>query len=175
MIYLKLFWVFFKMGAFIFGAGHALVSAMQEEIVGMGEGKLSAEEFQDGWSAGNLLPGPIATKMAVYVGYKVGGILGAICSLIGYLLPSVIPMLLLSFFIIKFKDNKIIHSALKGIKPAVMALIAVAVVEFIKAKSVSDIRGILIAIATFVLLLLNVSPVLVTIGAGVLGLTYLLF
>lgn len=173
MIYLRIFAVFLKMGAFIFGAGHALAFAIQQEITS--RGWMSVQDFQDGWSIANALPGPISVKVVVYTGYKVAGILGAISALAGYLLPSATMMGVVSVLFLRFKDSKIVEAILKGIKPAVVALIAVAAYKFLNTGAVSDIRGYVIATAAFGLLAFaGVSPVKVILGAAAVGLTYLI-
>jgi len=180
--YLEIFLVFFKMGVLIFGAGHALASAIQEEAVD--KGWLTEEMYQDGWSAGSALPGPISVKMVVYVGYKagykkggrIGGFMGATSSFVGYLLPCSSLMLIMSLFLSQFKDAPIVENILKGIKPAVLALIAVAAYRFFRTGSISDVRTSIIAAASFGLLVfLNISPVFIIIGAAILGLSYFLF
>jgi len=161
------------MGTFIFGAGHALASAIQQEAVS--QKWLTEEEYQDGWSIGSGLPGPISVKMVVYTGYKAGGIPGAILSTVGYLIPCTSLMLITSLFISQFKDSRIVESIIKGIKPAVVALIVVAAYSFFKQGAVSDVRTAIIGLAAFGLLLLKIEPVLVILGAGVVGLSYLFF
>ncbi|MBC8234611.1 chromate transporter [bacterium] len=182
MHYLEIFLVFLKMGVFIFGAGHALASAIQEEAVD--KGWLTEEEYQDGWSAGSGLPGPISIKMVVYVGYKAGyqkggrtgGFWGALLSTVGYVLPCASLMLVTSLFLSQFKDARIVQNILKGIKPAVLALIVVAAYRFFQTGSVSDVRTSIIAAASLGLLLfLNISPVFIIIGAATIGLSYFLF
>jgi chromate transporter len=170
------------MGALIFGAGHALASAMQEESVD--KGWLSEEEYQEGWSAGSALPGPISVKMVVYVGYKagyqkggrIGGVVGAISSFIGYLLPCASLMLVMSLFLSQFKDSPLIENLLKGIKPAVLAIIIVAAYRFFQTGSVSDVRTSIITAASIGLIIfLNVSPIFIILGASIIGLSYFLF
>jgi chromate transporter len=180
--YLEIFLVFFKMGAFLFGAGHELASAMQEESVN--KGWLTEKEYQNGWSVGGALPGPISIKMVVYVGYKAGyqkggrtgGVVGAIISAVGYVLPCASLMLVTSLFLSQFKDAQIVKNILKGIKPAMLALIIAAAYSFFKTGSVSDVRTSIIAAASLSLLIfLNISPVLIIIGAAIIGLSYFLF
>lgn len=174
MLYLKIFLVFMKMGTFIFGAGHALASAIQQEAVS--QKWLTTEEYQDAWSIASGLPGPISIKMVVFTGYKAGGVSGAIVSTLAYILPCTSLMLITSLFIAQFKDSRVVESIIKGIKPAVAALIAVAAYQFFDRGAVADVRTYIIAFAAFGLLLfLKVSPVFVIIGAGFIGLSYLLF
>lgn len=181
MYYLEIFLVFFKMGAFFFGAGHALAAAIQEESVN--RNWLTAQEYQDGWSVGSGLPGPITVKMTVYVGYKAGyqkggrtgGFLGALLSTVGYILPCTSLMLVITLFFIQFKDAQAVQYILKGIKPAVLALIAVAAYKFFREGSVSDVRTYIIAVTSFGLIaFFKISPVFIIIGAAIIGLSYFL-
>ena len=103
MIYLQLFWGFTKVGLLGFGGGPSMLPLMQREVVG--SGWLSDEEFLEGLAVGNALPGPIATKMAVYVGWDEAGPLGALAALAGVIAPSAGLMLALAVVLIKFKDN----------------------------------------------------------------------
>ncbi|RKY05007.1 chromate transporter [Candidatus Poribacteria bacterium] len=172
MIHLKLFLIFLKLGAFIFGAGHALASAIQEEVVA--RGWLTAEDYQDGWAIASALPGPISIKMVTYTGYKVAGVWGAISSVLGYILPSAALMGLASFLFLRFRESRVVEAALRGIKPAVLALIAVAAFKFLKLGAVGDLRAYAVAAAAFgILAFTNISPVFVVLGAALVGLTYL--
>jgi chromate transporter len=124
---LTLFVTFLKLGAFIFGSGHALANAMQHEIVDK-RGWLTAEQFQTGWASGNVLPGPIAPKVVAYVGYQQQGALGAVVATVAYLLPSVGAMTLLAAaFTSEIRGLK---AAVRGIKPAVLAVLVDACLSF---------------------------------------------
>jgi chromate transporter len=173
VLYLKIFFVFIKMGIFIFGAGHALASVIQQEVIS--QKWLTVEEYQDGWSIASGLPGPISIKMVVFVGYKAGGILGAIVSTLAYILPCASLMLITLLFIAKFKGSQAVESIIKSIKPVVLALIVVAAYQIFRKGAVSDVRTCIIAITAFGLFLLKVEPVFVFIGAGIIGLSYLFF
>jgi len=126
---LGLFLTFLKLGAFVFGSGHALAAAMQNEIVDR-QKWMTAEEFQNAWAAGNILPGPISTKVAVYVGYKQGGVVGAILAAVAYLLPAGIGMVLVTYVLTTYIHSPFVKSLLRGIKPAVLALLVDAFLSF---------------------------------------------
>lgn len=132
----SLFITFLKLGAFIFGSGHALAQAMQNEIVFEREW-LTMDQFQEGWAAGNALPGPIAPKVVAYTGYLRAGMIGAYVSVIAYLLPSVTGMAALAAalvyeggegFVGKLLDG--LKSAVRGIKPAVLAVLLEAFLSY---------------------------------------------
>jgi len=170
VIYLKIFAIFLKMGTFIFGAGHALAFAIQQEVVSRGW-----MSMEDGWSVASALPGPITVKLAVYTGYKVAGVPGAISAVVGYILPSALMMGIVSFFFLKFKDSRAVEAILRGIKPAVVALIAVAAYKFLNTGAVVDARGYVILTAAFGLMaFVGVSPIKIILGAAIIGLTYLI-
>lgn len=126
----SLFLTFLKLGTFIFGSGHALAQAMQKEIVEE-RGWLTVEQFQAGWASGNVLPGPIAPKVVAYTGYLQAGALGAYISVIAYLLPSVTGMAALAAALAYEGSGegfvggllKGLNSAVRGIKPAVLAVL----------------------------------------------------
>ncbi|MBM3216692.1 chromate transporter, partial [Candidatus Poribacteria bacterium] len=126
---LGLFFTFLKLGTFIFGSGHALASAMQSEIVDR-QGWMTAEQFQDGWAAGNVLPGPIATKVVVYVGYEQAGVWGALVAIVAYLLPSITGMVLITAVLTQYAQLPAVKSIVRGVKPAVLALLVEAFLSF---------------------------------------------
>lgn len=126
---LELALTFLKMGAFAFGSGQALAVMLQNEIVDR-QKWMSAERFQDGWAAANLLPGPITIKVAGYVGYEQAGLLGAIIAVVAYVLPSVGGILVVAFFLTTYVESPVIKNLLRGIKPAVLALLVEAFLSF---------------------------------------------
>ena len=132
-----LFITFLKLGTFIFGSGHALAQAMQNEIV-VERGWLTVDQFREGWAAGNALPGPIAPKVVAYTGYLQAGMIGAYVSVIAYLLPSVTGMAALAAALVYEggeegfvgKLLKGLKSAVQGIKPAVLAVLLEAFLSY---------------------------------------------
>ena len=154
------------MGTFIFGSGHALAQAMQKEIVDK-RGWLTLAEFQEGWAVGNALPGPIAPKVVVYTGYHEAGVLGAAVAVTAYLLPSAAGMTALAAALMYqgggggLVDRLLtgLKSAVRGIKPAVLAILLEAFlsytnVKFPKGENLSDHWLPLCAVAAGAVLLL---------------------
>ncbi len=156
---LKLFLTFLKLGTFIFGSGHALVNAMQDEIVDKQQW-LTLDQFQSGWASANILPGPIATKVVAYVGYQQAGALGAGLAVVAYLLPSVTGMTLLGAALSHGADDRPLFAALraavKGIKPAVLALLAVAFLSF-TGVAIPRGSGLVANAAPFALVMLGIT------------------
>lgn len=128
MILLQLFWAFFKIGLFSFGGGYAMIQIIQAEVLGYGW--VSAKEFADIVAISQMTPGPIAVNAATYVGVKAAGIPGSFFATFGVSLPSFILIVLIAKFFIKFKENLIVDSVLRGIRPVTIGMIGSAVIYF---------------------------------------------
>lgn len=92
---------------------------------------LSADEFGDALAIGNTLPGPIATKMSAYIGYKVAGPLGALLGLLGTVLPTALLMVMLAAILIQFTDSAVVKGMIKGVKQVVFTLFVLLSIEFL--------------------------------------------
>ena len=117
----ELFLAFARVGIFGYGGGPSVIPLLQREVVG--QGWLTDTEFIDALAIGNALPGPIATKMSVYIGYKLAGGAGITAALLGMLLPSTIAMLVVAIFFFSFKDSPWVKAALVAVRPAVVGLL----------------------------------------------------
>lgn len=106
-----------------FGGGPAVIPLIKIEVVERYHWLTNAQ-FTDALAVGNALPGPIATKLAVYVGYQVSGWLGVLAALIGTILPTVLAVILLTGFLMKYSNSPILKGMLKGVRPVVVVLIA---------------------------------------------------
>ena len=124
MILLKLFLSFFKIGAFTFGGGYAMIAMIQAEAER--QGWLTKEELVDFVAMSESTPGPLAVNMATFVGSRTGGVLGGICATLGVVLPSFIIILIVAKCYEKFKSSKTVNGAMSGLKPAVIGMIATA-------------------------------------------------
>lgn len=125
LIYLKLFWTFFKIGMFSFGGGYAMIPLIQKEIEI--NGWIDPVEFADIVAVSQMTPGPLAVNAATYVGVKVAGVLGSTFATIGVSLPSFILIILIARFFLKFRESIVVDSVLKGIRPVTVGLIGSAV------------------------------------------------
>ena len=121
MIYLELFFEFFKIGLFTFGGGYAMIPLVKETAVD--NGWLLLEEFNAMIGVCESTPGPVAINMATFIGSTQGGILGSICATFGVVLPSFLIILLIASVLKRFSENKIFKNFIKGVKPVVTALI----------------------------------------------------
>lgn len=156
-----------------------MIPLIQEEVVEI-QGWLSQEEFLDAFAFGNSLPGPIATKMAGYVGYKVAGIAGATMGVIGVAVPTVIAMIALGALYLRYRENPVFASFLKGVRPVVIALLALVVYEFapkafgLPPQWLANWALWLLAILAFALAArFNVHPAVLIVVGGVVGILFL--
>ena len=171
-IYLKIFMAFLRPGLFGFGGGPAFLPLIQKEVVER-YGWLSVEEFTDAIALANTLPGPLATKMSALVGFKVGGILGALVGLLAMLIPSTLAILLLAKIYITFKDKSWLKGMMKGVRPVVVVLLA-QVVWTMSKKSFPNIQTVIIAaVAVICIFIFNIHPVILVIGALTFGAVFL--
>jgi len=172
MATLKVFLAFAKAGIFGFGGGPSIIPLIQEEVVDV-NGWMTNQQFADALALGNSLPGPIATKMAAYVGYQVAGIGGAVAGVAGMVVPTMIAMLALAAVYFAFKDHPKVGSMMKGMRPVVIALMAMVIYNLFPSSIGSPGTAIIAAGAFVVVVFLNVHPALAIVGGAVLG--YLIY
>ena len=121
--YWELFLVFFKIGAFTFGGGYAMIPLIRNEVV-YKKKWLDDNEFMDMLALAQSVPGPISLNTAIFVGNKRLGFKGSLFTGVGIILPSFIIILIIAILFTQFKENPTIERIFKGIRPAVVALIA---------------------------------------------------
>jgi chromate transporter len=126
MIYLVLFWEFFKVGLFAVGGGLATLPFLSS--LGARTGWFTQGMLADMVAVSESTPGPVGVNMATYVGYTTAGVPGAVVATIGLITPSVIIILIIAGFLEKFRQNKYVDHAFYGIRPASTALITAALI-----------------------------------------------
>lgn len=170
MIYLQLFWEFFKTGLFSVGGGMATVPFLQN--IAEKTGWYTSNQLADMIAVAESTPGPLGVNTATYVGYTVGlqqsgiatGILGSVVATLGLIIPSIIVITIIAYFLDKFRTNKYVDAAFYGLRPASVGLIGAAGISivllaffrvsdiFALAESFTfDIRHILLAVLVLVL------------------------
>lgn len=170
VMYWKLFTIFAKIGAFTIGGGVAMIPLIERELVYKLKW-VSYEEFTDIISIAQSAPGLIAVNVAIFLGHKVGGLKGTIVATLGSILPSFIIILLIAAVFNTFKDNATVQAIFKGIRPAVVALIAAPVIRM-AVKNKLNIYGGIAAVATAVLIaFLNISPIWIIIASIATGIS----
>lgn len=178
MIYLRLFLSFCIIGVLAFGGGYAALPLIQEQCVDMNHW-LSMSEFSDLLTISQITPGPIAINSATFVGMKVAGIPGAVIASLGFMFPPFIIVTLLYFLFKKYGKLTFMQNILSGLKPAVVALIAVAAMGILvetlwggKAVSLgaTDFFSVVLVLTAFMILRKRKPGVLVMIlTCGVVG------
>ena len=165
---LDIYFSFFKIGAFTFGGGYAMLPIIQEEVVNKKKWATD-DEVLDYYAIGQSTPGIIAINTATFIGYNEKGILGAIAATLGLVSPSLIIITIIAKFFKNFQDLKVVQAAFGGIQVAVTALIAITVKDLFK-QSVKDRSGVvLFAIAFISVGLFNVSPIILVIFSAIFG------
>lgn len=152
-----------------FGGGPAVIPLIKIEVVERYHWLTNAQ-FTDALAVGNALPGPIATKLAGYVGYQVAGWLGVLAALSGTILPTVLAVILLTGFLIKYSNSPTLKGMLKGVRPVVVVLIAQTAFDM-GIGSFSNLTTWGIAAVTLVLLYwLKLHPALIIVLSMAFGL-----
>lgn len=127
MIYLELFWTFFKIGLFTFGGGYAMIPLIQSEVLAHKWMELS--DLVNFIAVSESTPGPFAINISTYIGAEMGGILGSLCATFGVVLPSFVIILIVAKIYDKFRTSKVVSGCMTGLKPAVIGLIGAAVIS----------------------------------------------
>ncbi|WP_422124373.1 chromate transporter [Planococcus sp. X10-3] len=153
MIYWQIFLAFFIPGILGYGGGPASIPLVEEEVVNR-YGWMSTQEFGEVLALGNALPGPIATKMAGYIGYMEGGVFGAFVGLFSTIAPSLILMLGLMAILFKYKDSAEVKNISKVVKPVIAVLIGFMTLQFIieSQTSLGNIQTVVIMALSYLML-----------------------
>lgn len=161
----------FKIGAFTFGGGYAMIPIMQEEFVAR-KGWVKDEDILDIFAIAQSMPGVIALNTSTFVGYRLAGVRGGLIAAIGIILPSFIIISVLSSIYLLFNTNPYVAAAFQGVRACVATLIIRAAYNMAKA-GIKNWFGIVVAAIGFVLVaLLQVNTIFVIIGAGIVGYLY---
>ena len=195
MLYLKLFWEFFKAGLFAIGGGMATVPFLQE--ISRKTGWYTAGDLADMIAVSESTPGPIGVNMATYVGYTtvhnhygpIAGIFGGILSTVGLVMPSVIIIMIVARFLEKFRENRYVNAAMYGLRAASVALISSAGISIVmiavfQINSIEEWKAAVIDYRCFVLAVLvlimtrwvpkvkDLHPIIFIIASAVIGIVF---
>jgi chromate transporter len=183
MIYLQIFWSFFQIGLFSIGGGYAALPLIEHQVLEIHKW-LTLGEFADLLTISQMTPGPIALNASTFVGTKVAGLPGAIIATVGCVTPSCIIVITLAYFYFKYKNLSTIQGILKGLRPAVVSLIASAGLSIlllavfktegvtlttIKLSDINFISIAMVAAGVVVLRKFKMDPIKVMIAAGIVG------
>ena len=186
VLYLKLFWTFFKIGLFGFGGGYGMLSLIQNEVVENHQW-ISNSEFTDIVAVSQMTPGPIGINSATYVGFKAmenadmsrtQAICGSLLASFSVMLPSFILMLLISAFFMRYKDHNSVQTVLKWLRPVVVGMLAAAVLLLLNEENLGafnkDNLQLYVSIGLFALAFVatyfwKIGPIKVILLAGLFG------
>ena len=173
MIYLELFLIFFKIGAFTFGGGYAMLPLIQQEV--LSHNWMDLEQLVNFVAVSESTPGPLAVNLASFVGAETGGLLGAGCATIGVVLPSFLIILLVAKFYQAFRTNTLVKGCMNGLRPTVVGMIGASLLS-VAGSAFSLSAGVVpLALAMVLLAVIlfahwkKVHPILLIVGSAVVG------
>ena len=137
MIFLDLFWTFFKIGLFTFGGGYAMLPLIQAAVEE--HGWLSTETLLNFVAVSESTPGPFAVNIATYIGSELAGIAGAACATLGVVLPSFVIILIVARCFRRFRASRIVAGIMTGLKPAALRAAKLGIVKVIRYRVEADI------------------------------------
>ncbi len=170
-IYAKTFTTFFKIGLFTFGGGYAMIPLIEAEVVEKHRW-VTKEEFLDLIAIAQSCPGVFAINISTFIGYKLRRTLGAISCALGAALPSFLIILAIAIFFHRFEDNAVVAAMFRGIRPAVVALIAVPTFNMARQAKLNRYTVWIPVVSALLIWLLGVSPIYIILVAAIGGFIY---
>ena len=170
-IYWDSFKTFFKIGIFTLGGGYAMIPLIEEEVVNKKQW-VSKEEMLDLIAIAQSCPGVFAINIATFIGYKLRKTRGAVCTTLGTALPSFLIILAIAMFFSQFKDNPVVAAIFRGIRPAVVALIAVPTFNMARRAKIGWANCWIPIVSALAIWALGVSPIYIILIAGIAGYVY---
>ena len=164
----KLFATFFRIGLFTFGGGYAMIPLIESDVVER-NGWVGKEDFIDLLAVAQSAPGVFAVNMAVFIGYRLRGVAGALAAAFGCVLPSVVIILAIAVFFCRFRHIEVVNNVFMGLRPVVVALIAVPVFNVAKAAKLGWSTLWVPVLSALLIVFMGVSPIYVIVVAGVAG------
>ena len=154
----QLFYTYLKIGTFTLGGGYAMLPLIQREVVDR-KGWIDEEEFLNMIALAQAAPGLIAVNSAIFIGWRIGGWRGVCGAVLGAVLPSFLIILLIAIVFQEWKGQPAVEAAFKGIRPAVVALIAAPLFKMAKSAKISWITALIPIAAALLIWLGHVNPV----------------
>ncbi|SFH58488.1 chromate transporter [Tindallia magadiensis] len=165
----KLFSIFFRVGAFTFGGGYAMVPIIQKELVEKSK-ILTNDDFIDILGVCQSMPGAIATNVSAYAGYKIARYKGALACILGTISPSVIVILFIARFYQQIVGMDSIQLFFLGVRPAIVALLFVSLLKLLPSVPKTGFSAFIIIFAIIALHWLEIHPIIVIISCMIAGL-----
>lgn len=172
MIYLQLFLSYLKIGFFGFGGGYAMLSLIQSEVVTR-HGWMTAAELTDIVAVSQMTPGPIAINCATYVGYTVTGtVWGSLLTTLAVSLPPLTLMVLVTLFYRQLKNNRVMKSAMKWMRPMICGMIGAAALLFLNGETFADWKSYLIFAVCFAATWFKADSIVMICLAAIAGILF---
>ena len=169
MMYLNLFFVFFKVGLFSFGGGYAILPLMQHEVVDVNKW-ISFKEFMDIVAVSQITPGPISINLATHVGYRIGGTLGSTIATTSVVLPSIIIISLIVIFLKRFSKLPVVQRIFKSLRVTIVGLILAAGIALFVKENFIDYKSYIIFTSVLIGgLVFKIGSITLIILSGVAG------
>ncbi|MDD3299838.1 MAG: chromate transporter [Bacteroidia bacterium] len=172
--YLQLFKSFAKIGSFTIGGGYAMIPLIKTEVVDKRKW-VKDTEFLDYLAISQSAPGILAINISIFIGEKVKGTKGSIVAALGSALPSFVIILLIALFFESFKENQLVVRIFSGIRPAVVALIAVPLISLSRSAKLNKYTSLIPVISVLLIVLLGISPIWVILAGAMLGIFHYYF
>lgn len=170
-LYLKLFISFFKIGAFTFGGGWAMIPLIEREVVDK-QNWIKREDFVDALAIAQSLPGVLAVNISILIGNKLRGLKGCLMTTLGTILPSFLIILAIAIWFVQTYDNPVVERIFKGIRPAVVALIVSPVFSTAKTARINIKTVIIPIIVALSIWLGGISPIWFVLLGAIGGILY---
>ena len=170
-LYLKLFISFFKVGAFTFGGGWAMIPLIEREVVDK-QNWIKREDFVDALAIAQSLPGVLAVNISILIGNKLRGLKGCLMATLGTILPSFLIILAIAIWFVQTYDNPVVERIFKGIRPAVVALIVSPIFSTAKTARINIKTVIIPIIVALSIWLGGVSPIWFVLLGAIGGILY---
>ncbi len=166
----QLFYTYLKIGTFTIGGGYAMLPLIQREVVDV-RGWIDEEEFLNMIALAQAAPGLIAVNSAIFIGWRVGGWRGVCGAVLGAVLPSFFIILAIAMVFQDWKELPAVEAAFKGIRPAVVALIAAPLFKMAKSAKIGWLTALIPIAAALLIWLVHINPVWVILATIVLTLS----
>ena len=166
----QLFGVFAKIGAFTIGGGYAMIPLIQREL--SSRGWISDEELPDIVALSQSAPGIMAVNISIFAGYRIRGLKGSLAATLGAVMPSFIIILAIAMIFSGFKDNPVVVSIFKGIRPVVIALIAVPMLNMAKKSCRTWWAWALAALSLLMVAFVGISPIYILLAVIIVSFSY---
>ena len=157
-MFFQLFWTYLKIGTFTLGGGYAMLPLIQREVVDR-KGWIDEEEFLNMIALAQAAPGLIAVNSAIFIGWRVGGWRGVCGAVLGAVFPSFLIILAIAMVFREWKELPAVEAIFKGVRPAVVALIAAPLFKMAKAAKISRFTALIPIAAALLIWLVHVNPI----------------